>query len=130
MKEIITFNKYYQKLKIPTLSISEPCVYTEKAILIDVHVVNKTSEIFHVYDTANDLEEIPKDFSEETQLLLIFFDTDYDHVFITLRKDDKENRIKYFKNIGQEFSVEIREIRINKISKFSINQKFRNAGEQ
>lgn len=83
-------------------------VLTKIATLIDAHPIEKFSEVFSYYDTCHENHIDPFTFDEKSKyLLLIFYDAPNEHLFTTLRKDTKENRLKYFRNIGREFVIEI-----------------------
>ena len=105
MKNVIKFDRPFTKLKLVGLSER----YVESAILLDVHCDISPSETFLKYDTFADEREEPYSIDPNKEyILLIFIEANYNtHTFLTLRKDTKENRLKYMRKIGEVFKVEI-----------------------
>lgn len=84
----------------------------DSVILLDAHEIEckNISPSFIDYDTKHKGKTYPLDLETyfESCLLLIFHDIkESKHTFTTLRKASQENRLKYFKNIGEEFAIEI-----------------------
>lgn len=108
MENIIKFDRKFKKLLIQGL----PGLAPDKGILLDVIEGVKPSETFIKYDTL--VEDEKEEFNEpftispyDEYLLLVFYDELFCFTFLTLRKDTKENRLKYMRNIGKVFKVEI-----------------------
>jgi hypothetical protein len=85
-----------------------------KAKLLQILPINTKclTKQFIEYDTSyEDKEGNLKHFplKEGKALLLIFYVEEYEHLFTTLRRDSKENRVKYMGRVGEEFKVAINE---------------------
>ena len=79
--------------------------------ILPIHTKDLSKEFVEYDNSYEDSNEKIKFYplKEGKALLLIFYIAEFEHLFTTLRRDCKENRLKYMGRIGEEFKVVINE---------------------
>lgn len=103
MKNEILFSKPFDKLKDKGLG-----GFVHRAVLLDAHEIEKVSAQFLLYDLSVDgLTPNLENFDSYRNYIILIFLGKNGSVFTTLRKANQENRLKYFKTIGEDYVIKI-----------------------